>query len=87
MTCAKHSAPTFGCLDCIKSDRESFAAESYRLWKTKFKLPRCKSCGAGMIHYGRNTYPSRVEAILICPGRTEDGVATCEDEDIVLVIA
>lgn len=86
MTCG-HKSPTFGCLPCIKADRDRFAETSYRLWKSVYKLPKCKSCGEKMIHYGKNTYPSKVEAIIICPMVDNEGCASCEDEDLTVVIA
>ena len=82
-----HAAPVFGCDGCIQSDREAWAERAYAEWKKTYRLPKCPGCGAAMIHYGKNTYPSKLEAIVICPGIDGDGCATCEEHDITAVIA
>jgi hypothetical protein len=81
-----HAAPTFGCDSCIATDRTNWAEATYAAWKKAYKLPKCPGCGETMFHYGKNTYPAKLEAVVICPSYDVEGVPTCEDEDIVLVI-
>lgn len=81
-----HTVPAFGCSDCISQDRSAWSERAYAEWKLTYKLPNCPGCGATMIHYGKNEYPSKLEAIVICPSHDSDGVPLCEDHDIVLVI-
>lgn len=81
-----HQIPVFGCKSCVESDRERWAEITYSAWKNTHKPPRCPGCGTPMIHYGRNTYPSRLEAVVICPAQNADGSTVCEEHDITVVI-
>ena len=86
-TSCDHPAPVFGCSGCIDADRAAFAKKAYEAWKATYKLPKCPSCGEKMLHYGYNHTPTKVEAEVICSRFDTDGAPTCEDEDMVLVIA
>lgn len=82
-----HAVPVWGCSDCLTEDKSAWAEKTYAAWKSTYKIPKCAGCGTTMIHYGKNSYPSKLEALLICPAQDEDGAAFCnEDSDLTLVI-
>ena len=86
MTLHQHRVPVFGCSDCLTQDREAWSIKTYAAWLATYKLPKCPGCGMTMIHYGKNTYPSKLEALVICPSQDEDGGSYCDEHDITLVI-
>lgn len=75
----EHQKPVFGCALCIQGDREAFARQAYEKWKATYKLPSCKECGKHMLHYGHDSTPTVVKALLCCSGFDGDGVPTCDD--------
>ncbi len=81
-----HTVPAFGCVHCLHSDREAFAAKTYSDWKKTYRLPKCPSCGKPMLHYGFHSTKTEVIATVICSGHDKEGVPTCEDEDREIVI-
>jgi hypothetical protein len=82
-----HTIPTFGCLGCISKDRDGFAKEAYLKWQKTYKLPKCPSCKSEMLHYGYFFDSKEVRAEVVCSRFDGDGVPTCEDEDMTVVIA
>lgn len=82
-----HKVPSFGCSACILKDRKAFAIKSWESWKKTYKLPKCPGCGKAMLHYGHNYDSKEVRAEVICSGHDSDGVPTCDEHDITVIIA
>ena len=86
MSCPSHQSPTFGCSDCINSDRTAAEKQAIADWKKTYKPPKCRECGSKMVVW--DDEPQHVNGKLVvevlCQSmNTEEGYFECDNSLLV----
>lgn len=80
-----HSAPTFGCLGCIKTNESKWMEETYAKFLKAF-VPTKKCCGLWVRPYAYYMHDGKLWASLGCHNY-HDGEYCCSESDCELEIA